>query len=99
MLDEVDDVDGNYYNIQKNFQNNPEDIEKNIKCWMSTNTNFEYGSLIETQEILKSIVVSIYLVCKEMKYDLEVNDLFNILSPYVGVEIATNILEDILEYN
>ncbi|KAM3141962.1 hypothetical protein pb186bvf_005835 [Paramecium bursaria] len=37
-------------------------------------------------------------MCKEMKYDLGVNDLFEILSSRFSLDIATNILEDILDY-
>ena len=47
---------------------------------------------------MKNIAISAYLVCKEMKYDLEVNDLFEILSQFSNPSMATNIIEDILDY-
>ena len=37
-------------------------------------------------------------MCKDIDYYLEVEDLFEILSTQIGYDVATNILEDILEY-
>ncbi|KAM3141979.1 hypothetical protein pb186bvf_005852 [Paramecium bursaria] len=91
-------IEYTYFEIKNCFQNDSLDVDQQIGTLLSTNCDLEKDSPIELEEKIKNIAISAYIVCKQMNYDFEVNDLFEIISQYSNLSIATNIIQDILNY-